>query len=154
MKKLFAHLLIAAIFLLSGCTVVQLTYMRNLTEGTAEVYFDFNAAAIQRIPDSLYIPFSPTSHPINKHAVTLMTDSIIAKRYTNTTLIVRIPAGGMIMFDKTTSRKIGYMAPEKIKVKAGDKEAYTVKLVGPAAAGEKLFQTKGNSPKLYWFDIY
>lgn len=154
MKKLVAPVLIGLCFLLSGCTIAQFTYIRNLTEFTADVYFDFDAASVKAIPDSIFVPFAPTSHPINSNTMSFMTDSVVAKRYTNTTLLLHIPSGGMIMFDKTTSRKIGYITPEKLKVKVGDKEPYTVKIAGPVAAGERLFQTKGNSPKIYWHDIY
>jgi len=154
MKKILTPLLVGLCLLFSGCTTVQYTYMRNLTEGTADIYFDFDAAAMKSIPDSVYIPCSATSHPINSNTPSFMTDSVVAKRYSGTTLLLRIPSGGMIMFDKSTARNVGYMVPEKVKVKMGDKEPYTVKLVGPLAAGEKQFQTKGTSPKIFWYDIY
>lgn len=154
MRKLIGLIAIFFGVLFSGCTIVQLTYMRNLTEHTVEIYFDFDAAAMTSVPDSIFIPYSPTSHQVNKNTFAFMTDSIVAKRYTGTTLLMRIPTGGMIMFDKNTSRKIGYHDPEKIKIKVPGKEPYTVKLAGPLETGEKLFQTKGNSPKIFWFDIY
>jgi hypothetical protein len=154
MKHLIVVPFIFVAMLISGCTIVQYTYMRNLSEDTAEIYFDFDAAAMKSIPDSLHIPFSSMSHPVNSKTYSFMTDSIVAKRYSGTTLLIHLPSGGMIMFDKNTAKKIGYYGPEKIKVAVPGKEAYTVKLVGPVEAGEKQFLTKGNSPKIYWHDIY
>lgn len=154
MRKTSALLIICVCFFLSGCTVAQFTYMRNLTQKTVEIYFDFDAAAVAKIPDSIYVPFSPTSHAVNKNTPKFMTDSIVAKRYTGTTLRISLPEGGMIMFDKTTSQKIGYHDPEKVKVAIPGKEPYTVRLLGVRQTGEAQFQTKGNSPKIYWHDIY
>jgi hypothetical protein len=128
--------------------------MRNLTDKSVDIYFDFDASALGKIPDSIFIPYSPTSHSINKNARNFMTDSIVAKRYTGTTLHIELPTGGMIMFDKVTSKKIGYHDPEKIKVAVPGKEPVTVRLYGDPQPGEAKFQTKGNSPKIYWFDIY
>lgn len=154
MRKLFAPAAICLCFLLSGCTVAQFTYMRNLTQKSVEIYFDFDAAALSKIPDSIYVPYSSMSHPVNKNSPNFMTDSIVAKRYTGSTLRITLPEGGMIMFDKVTSRKIGYHDPEKIKVAIPGKEPYTVRLYGVSQPGEAQFQTKGNSPKIYWHDIY
>jgi hypothetical protein len=154
MRKLFAPMIIALCFLLSGCTVAQFTYMRNLTEHTAEIYFDFDAGAMKSIPDSIYVPYAPTSHQVTRNTPEYMKDSIVARRYTGTTLRISLPAGGMIMFDKNTSHKIGYHDPEKIKVAVPGKEPYTVRLRGAAEAGERLFLEKGNSPKIFWHDIY
>lgn len=154
MRKIFSAFAIGVCFLLSGCTVAQFTYLRNLTEHTAEVYFDFDPATMKSIPDSISIPFSATSHPVNRKTYTFMTDSIVARRYTGMTLRISIPAGGMIMIDKNTSHKIGYHYPDKMKVAIPGKEPYTVRLSGDLQAGERQFQTKGNSPKLYWHDIY
>lgn len=154
MRKLVSVFIVGVCFMLSGCTVVQFTYIRNLTEQTVDIYFDFDAAAMKSVPDSIYVPFSATSHQVNKNTPTFMTDSIVAKRYTGTTLVLHVPTGGMIMFDKSTSHKIGYHDPERIKVKVPGQEAYTVRLSGTLLEGEKPFQTKGNSPRIFWHDIY
>ena len=154
MKKLTGLSVIILCLLLSGCTAVQYTYLRNLTEQNVEVYFDFNAAAMKSVPDSIYVPYSSTAHTLNTHTPGFMTDSILAKRYTGTTLHMSIPAGAMVMFDKTTAQKIGYHGPEKIRVAVPGKEPYTVRLSGDVQAGEKKFQQRGNSPKIYWHDIY
>ena len=154
MKKLAGCFVLMLCFVLSGCTIVQYTYLRNLSEKTADVYFDLNTASVKAIPDSLYIPFSAMSHPVNNNTYKFMTDSIKVRRYTGTTLLLQIPSGGMVMFDKSTLKKIGCIAPEKIKVALPGKDPYTVRVVGPAQNGERLFQTKGNSPKIYWHDVY
>src|SRR5688572_22155232 len=122
MRKLPLVIVAIICFVLSGCTVVRYTYIRNLTEHTVDVYFDFDVAAMKSVPDSVYVPFSATSHQVNKNALAFMTDSIIAKRYSGATLLMHIPTGGMIMFNKNTSRKLGYQAPEKIKVKVPGKD--------------------------------
>lgn len=154
MKKFIG---VAAVFfcmLFSGCTVAQYTFLRNLTPHTVEVYFDFDITSMKSIPDSIYVPYSAVSHSVNKKAITYMTDSIVAKRYTGTTLRISLPTGSMIMLDKNTSHKIGYHYPERIKVAVPGKEPYTVRLSGDLQAGEKQFQQKGNSPKMYWHDVY
>lgn len=154
MKKLLVPFVIGVCFLLSGCTVAQYAYMRNLTDKSVEIYFDFDAAALAKIPDSIYIPYSLTSHPINKNTPKFMTDSIAARRYTGTTLRITLPSGGMIMFDKYTSGKIGYHEPQKIKVAVPGNEPLTVVISEVPVNGQRSFQTKGNSPKIYWYDIY
>lgn len=154
MKKLAGVVAIFLCMLFSGCTVAQFTFMRNLTEHTVDIYFDFDVTAMKSIPDSIYVPYSATAHSINKKAISYMTDSVIAKRYTGTTLHISLPTGGMIMFDKKTSHKIGYHDPERIKVAVPGKEPYTVRLSGDVQSGEKLFVQKGNSPKIFSHDIY
>jgi hypothetical protein len=154
MKKLPGIIALLLCMLLSGCTIAEFTFMRNLTPHTVEVYFDFNIAAMKSIPDSIYIPYSATSHTVNRKAIDYMTDSIVAKRYTGTTLHISVPTGGMIMFDKNTAYKIGYNAPEKIRVAVPGKEPYTVRVFGAVQSGERQFQEKGNSPKLRWHDVY
>jgi hypothetical protein len=154
MRKIVVPLLLCACFLLSGCTIAQFTYMRNLTQKTVEVYFDFDASAVAKIPDSIYVPFSPTSHAISRNTPDFMKDSIVAKRYTGTTLRISLPEGSMIMFDKNTSHKIGYHDPVKIKVAVPGNQPYTVVIGDVVQEGEKRFQVKGNSPKIYWHDIY
>jgi hypothetical protein len=154
MRKLFVPLVICLFFFLSGCTIAQFAYMRNLTEKSVEIYFDFDASALTKIPDSIYVPFSPISHPINRNTPKFMTDSIVARRYTGTTLRITLPTGGMIMFDKNTSGKIGYHEPQKIKIAVPGNEPFTVVIGDVVTEGQRRFQTKGNSPKIYWYDIY
>lgn len=154
MKKLIGITAIFLCMLFSGCTVAQYTYVRNLTPNTVELYFDFNIDAMKSIPDSIYVPYAAMSHAVNRNTPAFMTDSIVAKRYTGTTVRISVPTGGMIMFDKNTAKRIGYHAPEKIKVAVPGKEPYTVRFSGELQVGEKQFLTKGNSPKMYWHDIY
>ncbi len=154
MRKLLAPLCVCICFVLSGCTIAQYAYMRNLTEQAVEIYFDFDAAAVAKIPDSIYVPYSPTSHAINRNTTKFMTDSIVARRYTGATLRITLPAGSMLMFDKNTSHKIGYHEPQKIKVAVPGKEPFTVVMGDVVLEGAKRFQTKGNSPKIFWYDIY
>lgn len=154
MKKLAGFVALCCCVLFSGCTVAHFTYIRNLTEHTAEISFTVDLTRMKSIPDSINIPFSPTAHRVNKNTYTHMTDSIVAKRYPGSTMKLLIPSGGMIMIDKNTSRKIGYYEPEKIKVKLPGKEEYTVVVSGAATEGQRRFQEKGRVPRIAWFDIY
>ncbi len=146
--------LIVISFLLSGCTINVLTYVRNLSEESVELTFVFPAEAAPMLKDSMYIPYSSTVHLIRKNTYTYMTDSLVAKKITLNKMKVVLPSGGMIMFDKVTSKKIGYHDPEKMEVHRPSKGITETVYITSTSGNEKSFKSKGKMPKLYWFDIY
>lgn len=151
MRKLF--LLLAISFFLSGCTVVHLFFVRNLSAESAEVIFVFDASASLQLPDSLYIPYSSTSHLVNKSTADHMKDSLKFKKITLTKYRAVLPSGSMIMIDKNTSKKVGYHDPLKIEVTQAGKSAREV-YFGTPSGDAKTFRVKGKMPVLHWYDIY
>lgn len=141
-------------FLLSGCTVAHFYYVRNLSESPVTIVLKFPKAPVTTpLPDSIYVSYSPTSHLVNKKTFTFMHDSIVLRRSNWTSMTLEIPAGAMLMWDKATSKKLGYNDPMTMDVRVGNKEPYPV-YFGLSESNIKTFKKKGVLPKLFWFDIY
>lgn len=153
MKSLTGIFLVGLCMMLSGCTVLHLFFVRNLAEGTTEVTFVFDQSAAVILPDSMYIPYSSSSHLINKNTASVMKDSILIRKFTLTKMRGFLPTGSMIMLDKFTSKKIGYHDPLKMEVVISGKPMQEV-YFGTPAVNAKTFSVKGKAPVLHWYDIY
>ena len=152
--KLFTGMMaMACCILFSGCTVAQLYYVRNLTDETIDVTFVFPNGEALMLRDSLFIPYSPTSHLVKKNTYDYMTDSLKAKKVSLTEMKIALPSGSMIMLDKTTLKKVDYHQPEKMKVTRPSKGTTDEVLFTPKGDA-KTFREKGKMPRLLWYDVY
>lgn len=153
MKRIASLLLIAGACMLSGCTVAHFYYVRNLSDETVDVTFVFADGEALMLHDSLYVPYSVTSHLVKKNTYTYMTDSLKAKKVLLTEMNLTLPAGSMIMLDKTTLGKIGYHSPDKMKITRPSKGT-TDEVYFLPKGNVKTFKEKGTAPHLLWYDIY
>lgn len=147
---------IAAVMLclfLSGCTVAHLYYVRNLSPETVDITFVFpnGEALMQR--DSVYIPYSSTSHLVKKNTYSYMTDSLKAKKISLTEMKISLPSGAMIMLDRHTLHNVNYHQPEKMKVTRPSKGTIDDVYFMPKGDA-KTFKEKGKMPHLLWYDVY
>ncbi len=154
MKAIRTLLLGALALCFSGCTVTHFVYLRNLSESAAGVVLVFDQAAAPSLKDSLFIPSSASSHLINGKTYVYMTDSIVARRIATTKLKLILPAGGMIVFDKNTSKKVGYFDPAKIEVSITDKQTKYEVVTATPGNDQKQFKSTGAHDRIYWHDIY
>lgn len=148
-------LLVFFIALLStGCTVAHFTYIRNLSDSSAELTFVFDQTAAPSLQDSVFIPYSLSSHLINGKTYQYLTDSIVARKSSTTKMKLILPSGGMIMFDKNTSRKVGYHDPSLIEVAIPGKQMKYELVAGSPGKDQKQFKSTGAHGRIYWHDIY
>jgi len=154
MRPFSIFILLMAGFLFSGCTVVHLSYVRNLGEHPVELTFIFPQEAATVLPDSMYIPSSVSSHLVNKNTWSHMTDSVIAKKTGTTKMKITLPSGSMIMYDKATSKKIRYHDPSKMEVSIPATGTNYEVIFGSAAGDAKQFKSKGMGGRIHWFDVY
>jgi hypothetical protein len=153
MKALIGVVGLVCCLLFSGCTVAHVYYVRNLSPEAVDITFVFPNGEALMLRDSLYIPYSATSHLVKKNTDTYMTDSLKAKKISLTEMKISLPSGAMIMLDHVTSHKLEYHMPEKMKVMRPSKGTTDDVYLMPKGDA-KTFKEKGKLPHLLWYDIY
>lgn len=151
MKKLLPLILVS--FLLSGCTVAHFAYVRNLSECDVAIDLVFPEGKVV-IPDSIYLPYSSTSHLINSRTPDYMKDSVIAKKLGPNRISFWLPRGSMVMYDKNTSKKLGYWDPETVVIQCPRNQMISTIYFDPNSTMPKKFKQKGTISHITWLDIY